>query len=199
MNRQSDQSHFSSARDFLDRVHMADILISLGAKLPRHGNRLKNCLLCKSESYAFGFDESKGVWHCFSCGAGGGKVALVSHVHNCKPQEALKWIAGLAGIELDRWSKAQASRHTAAMKAAGAAGRALVEWRNETIDQLREHRDVYQRLYHWAIRIGRTEEQAWLWELVCDFDRRIQWHRDAPWTWLADIHYYTMNSTEVAA
>lgn len=195
---QSDRNHFSSARDVIDRAAMADILIGLGGELPRHGNRLNICLLCQSSSNAFSFDETKGVWHCFACGAGGGKVALVSRVHNCKPQEALKWIAGLVGIELDRWSKAEAQRHAAAIKEAGAKGRALVEWRNETIDQLREHRDIYQKLYHWAIRIGRTEEESWLWAVTCDFDRRIQWHRDAPWTWLADVHHYAMDSAEVA-
>ncbi len=179
-------SHFSGARTVLDRVSMADLLGANGVRLPTGGNRAK-CPIHNGDNPTFSYNETKGCWYCHSCGQGGGKVQLIVRLHNCTPKDALAWIARLAGVELQRWTRHEQQRHAAAMRKAETQGHALVEWRDRIIDELREERDVFQFIYHWGIRIGKHEYEAELWERICDYDRRIRWHRVAPWAWLADI------------
>jgi len=194
---QSGHKRPSSACDVLDRVSMADILTALNVKSRTRGNRTI-CPVHNGNNETLSFNETKGAWYCFSCGEGGGKVALVSKVYGYKPQQALRWIAGIAGIELDQWTSTQALQHAAAMQQAAAKANRLVEWRNQVIDELREQRDLFQDLYYWARRIGKAEEEAQLWQIIVDFDRRIQWHRGAPWLWLADIYEQAMEAAEAA-
>jgi len=197
MRHQSGHKRPSGARDVLDRVSMAHILTALNVRPRPRGNRTI-CPVHNGNNETLSFNETKGAWYCFSCGEGGGKIALVSKVHGYKPQQALKWIAALAGIELDQWTSTQAAEHAAAMQQAAANALRLVEWRNQVIDELREQRDLFQNLYYWAMRIDKFDEQAELWQIIVDFDRRIQWHRDASWLWLADIHGQVVEAAESA-
>lgn len=41
-----------------------------------------------------------GRWHCFSCGAGGDKIALVQAIRKCSFREAVAFLAGLVGVKL---------------------------------------------------------------------------------------------------
>jgi DNA primase len=47
---------------------------------------------------AFSWHED-GRWHCFSCGAGGDRIALVRAVRRCSFRDAVEFLAALAGVE----------------------------------------------------------------------------------------------------
>jgi len=47
---------------------------------------------------AFSWRED-GRWHCFSCGRGGDRIALVQVAKQCGFREAVTFLAGLAGVE----------------------------------------------------------------------------------------------------
>jgi DNA primase len=179
-------SHFSDTAALLAGVSVADLLSANGVRLPARGTRVK-CPFCEGSSQCFSYNEAKGCWHCFRCGEGGGKVRLIARLHNCTPKQALEWIAKLAGIELQKWNKLDQQKHAAAMQQAEKQGRHLVAWRDRIIFELREKRDLLQYVYWWAIRIGAHEDETALWVDICDYDRRIQWHQEAPWAWLADV------------
>ena len=57
------------------------------------------CLLHSgSNPTAFAWRDD-GRWHCFSCGAGGDRIALVRAVRQCSFREAVEFLAALSGVE----------------------------------------------------------------------------------------------------
>lgn len=48
---------------------------------------------------AFAWRED-GRWHCFSCGAGGDRIALVRGVRRCSFPEAVKFLSELSGVKV---------------------------------------------------------------------------------------------------
>jgi len=68
------------------------ILERLGLPPGRHGR--SSCPLCggSKNSTKFSYSETKGLWHCFACGAKGDKISLVEKALNCDFKEALRWL-----------------------------------------------------------------------------------------------------------
>lgn len=175
-----------TAQEVLDRVRVSDIVSALGIHLPRRGNRTK-CPIHRGDNPTFSFDEKKGVWYCFACGEGGGKVALVRRALGYEPKASLEWIAELAGVPLAKWTRDQMQVRSADLKSAEAEGRRLIEWREDIINYLRFKREIIQDLYHLAIRLGYVEHEPQLWAVIRDLDRKVEWHQNAPWEWLVEI------------
>jgi hypothetical protein len=80
-------------------------MAALGFQLPRtkNGTRTK-CILHGGDRDSFAFNELKGTWFCHRCTEGGGKIKLVQRALGVDTRGALRWIADLAGMPLDRWS-----------------------------------------------------------------------------------------------
>ena len=183
-----------TANEILDRVKVADIVSALGVPLPRRGNRTR-CPIHKGDNLTLSINEQKGVWHCFGCGEGGGKVQLVRRALNLEPQRSLEWIGGLAGMQLAYSDGAEYQKRAAQIKAAEQEGRRLIEWREDVIESLRIGRGAVQIVYYWAVRTGASSVEAELWATIRDYDRRIEWHMETSWDVLADVYQQAMDGT----
>ena len=92
------QTQVTDARQIAELVTMPGLLRALGFEgnerrrrgpCPIHGGRNPG---------AFSWHED-GRWHCFSCGAGGDRIALVRAARRCSFREAVEFLAALAGVE----------------------------------------------------------------------------------------------------
>ena len=78
---------------------MPQLLEILGFRLNGGTRRCACRLHGGSNRSAFSWRDD-GLWHCFSCGAGGDKIALVQAVRECSFREALRFLASVAGVDL---------------------------------------------------------------------------------------------------
>lgn len=175
-----------TAMEVIDRVRVIDILAAHGVERPKRGTRVR-CPIHGGLHNTFSYNEQKGIWHCFACHEGGGKIALVRRLLSCEPRAALEWLADLAGVPLANWTREQMQARAASLHQAEFEGRALVEWRNELIDRLRLKRECIQIVYWMAIRQGRTKEERELWAAIRDLDQKIDWHEQASWDLLVHV------------
>lgn len=93
-------------------VAMPVLLRSLGFQVNERTRRAP-CLLHRgSNPTAFSW-RADGRWHCFSCGKGGDKIALVGVARQCSFCEAVRFLAALAGVSgTARWvSRPEIERH----------------------------------------------------------------------------------------
>jgi hypothetical protein len=107
-------------------VEMPRLLSALGFTVNERSRRCACLLHAGSNPTAFSWRED-GLWHCFSCGAGGDRVALVRAVRRCGFREAMDFLAALAGVEYPgrRVSAGQVARMRARRERAEAAGWAI--------------------------------------------------------------------------
>lgn len=141
-----------SASEILDRVPISSIVFALGFERPRRGTRTK-CVLHKGDGFSFSWNERKGTWFCFRCNEGGGKVQLVQRALGKNPRDALRWIADLACISLDRpWTREDKRAWTERRRAAESEARELVEWKHLMIETLRAERNRLMETYHGSTR-----------------------------------------------
>ena len=183
-----------TANEILERVRVSDIAAALG--LPKIQRSRTQCPMCKAGPQTMSINEQKGVWHCFRCNRGGGKVGLVRNATNCQPQDALEWIGGLAGMQLAYSDAAEHRKRAAQIKGAEQDGRRLIEWRADVIEYLRISREAVQIVYYWAIRIGEPAPvEAELWGRIGDYDRKIKWHMETSWDVLVDVYRQALDGT----
>ena len=76
-------------------------VISGYVKLTRRGsNYFGLCPFHSEKSPSFSVTPSKQMYYCFGCGAGGNVFTFLMEYENCSFPEALKTLAGRAGISL---------------------------------------------------------------------------------------------------
>ncbi|MCB1050089.1 MAG: DNA primase [Acidobacteria bacterium] len=76
-------------------------LVARYAQLERRGNRMAACCPFHNEKTpSFYVDDNKGFFHCFGCGKGGDLIAFAMEMEQLPFQEALVFLAELAGVEL---------------------------------------------------------------------------------------------------
>jgi hypothetical protein len=116
----------AGVREVAALAPMARLLEALGLEVNERSRRCACLLHAGSNRTAFSWRED-GLWHCFSCGAGGDRVALVQAVRRCGFVEAVKFLAALAGVEYRgrRVSRRQLARMHARRERAEAAGWAI--------------------------------------------------------------------------
>ena len=68
------------------------------------------CPFHNEKTSSFHVDESKQLWHCFGCGAGGDLLSFVSKYYEISFQDTLKKLANEAGIPMKRRRLTQAER-----------------------------------------------------------------------------------------
>src|SRR5712691_2912375 len=88
----------SDAREIAVLVPTAQLLAALGFDVNERTRRCACILHGGANPTAFSWRED-GRWHCFSCGRGGDRIALVRAVCGCSFREAVTFLAQLAGVE----------------------------------------------------------------------------------------------------
>jgi phage/plasmid primase-like uncharacterized protein len=132
------------------QIPMDGLLQRLGFVRPKRGTRA-NCVLCGSTGGTCFSYCPDGRWHCFRCGAGGGKLRLVELVLGVDRRAALDWLSREFGIPLRReWTREEKSAWRERRSEAEAEGRELLEWKTALIANLRGCRDDLMSTYHKA-------------------------------------------------
>lgn len=81
-----------------ESVPMLALLAALGIQVS--ASRRTQCPVHGGENpTSFSWREN-GYWQCFSCGRHGDKISLVREVRQCTFQEAMRFLASLAGLDL---------------------------------------------------------------------------------------------------
>jgi hypothetical protein len=154
-------------------VTVPQVLRTLGVRV--RNSKRADCPLCKGNSTGtLAFTDR--FWRCHRCNEGGDIFSLVRAVNRCDFPAALRFVAELAGIRLDRWSadfrrelaarKRQQERlEEGANKLAALEHALLRERRNRIHDTERKRLKVSERLA--ALARGEPEsfrgEQEALW------------------------------------
>ena len=94
-------------------------VISQYVKLTKKGNSYFGlCPFHNEKSPSFSVSPSKQIYYCFGCGAGGNVVSFVMAYENYSFPEALKHLAGRAGVELPQIEYSSQAREKAKKKEA---------------------------------------------------------------------------------
>jgi DNA primase len=100
--------------DIIDQVRSAsDIVQVVGERVPlkKAGASYKGlCPFHNEKTPSFNVVPSKQIFHCFGCGEGGDVFAFISKIDKVNFAEALKILAGRAGIELPEPERDEAQR-----------------------------------------------------------------------------------------
>jgi hypothetical protein len=143
----------TTANDIISRVRISEVWLALGGGELRHGRG--RAFWRNGDGYSVSVDDNKGCWHDFRDNAGGGVLDLIQHVLGGSRKDALRWLAGFAGISLterrltsEEWRAYQRER-----AAAGREARELTRWREGLIRTLEDARTDYLRAVHRARRL----------------------------------------------
>jgi hypothetical protein len=141
------QTQVTEAREIAALVPPALLLSTLGFEVSERTRRCACILHGGSNRTAFSWHED-GRWHCFSCGAGGDRIALVRATRRCSFPEALHFLAALAGVEfrLRRLSRREIGRTRRLQERAACAA-----WR--IIDETGRLRRYYTEAMHRTERL----------------------------------------------
>jgi len=96
-------------KEFLEylksRISIVDV-VSARIRLHKTGNVWKAlCPFHKEKTGSFNVDESKGLYHCFGCGAGGDSIKFVMEYEKISFMEAVETIANQYGIAIPKKEK----------------------------------------------------------------------------------------------
>ncbi len=87
--------------------------ISSYVKLEKAGAHWKACCPFHQErTPSFMVNEERNMWHCFGCGKGGDVFAFVMEIEGLEFREALKMLAGRAGVELPVYKGAEKNKES---------------------------------------------------------------------------------------
>jgi DNA primase len=93
-------------RDGIERIKAASplavVIAERGIELERRGRHLfALCPLHEEDTPSFVVTESKGLFHCFGCGAGGDVIGFVVRYDRVSFPEAVRKLAARGGVELE--------------------------------------------------------------------------------------------------
>jgi hypothetical protein len=98
----ADKSH--TAADVVRAVHISQAYRSLTGAEPRHAGNARyrvRAVWRDGDGLSVSLDDSRGVWHDFVTGEGGGVLDLVQLIRGGTKHEALRWVADFAGMPLE--------------------------------------------------------------------------------------------------
>ncbi|MEK7752461.1 MAG: hypothetical protein AAB654_11135 [Acidobacteriota bacterium] len=138
--------------EILARASIVAVWTALGGDTPRYGRA--PAFWRKTKDRNISLNDGKGVWFDHARNEGGGVLALVERVKGGTRQDALRWLADLAGVPLvDRPLTPAERRDYARRRAiAEAEARDLLAWRTRLIGALLSYRDETFKAYHRALR-----------------------------------------------
>jgi DNA primase len=83
-----------------DRLNIVDVVSSY-VELQKAGRHFKaRCPFHSEKTPSFNISPERGMYHCYGCGAGGDVFTFVQEIEGVDFKEALKILAGKAGVEL---------------------------------------------------------------------------------------------------
>jgi hypothetical protein len=94
----------SAVQDVLSHVRVSDVYGALTGTAPRCTGRDKWRAAATwrgGNGLSVSGDDSRGVWHDFVSGEGGGVLDLVVRVQGGRRADALRWVADMAGMAAD--------------------------------------------------------------------------------------------------
>lgn len=91
--------------DIKNRLSVEDVIADYIPVRNAGGNYKAVCPFHQENTPSLMISPSKGIWHCFGCGAGGDIFAFVSQIENISKQESLTILAKKSGIQLERYSQ----------------------------------------------------------------------------------------------
>jgi hypothetical protein len=144
-----------TSADVIAAVHISVIYTGLTGTKPRPagaGRFRARAVWRDGDGYNVALDDSRGCWYDFKTGDHGGVLALVQHVRGGTKQEALKWVASFAGMELDdhQLTSVERERYRQQIVIAKREAADLKAWRDGLLAVLREHRNGFLASYHKA-------------------------------------------------
>jgi DNA primase len=101
-----------------ERADIIDV-ISGYARLKKSGTHTfkASCPFHSDKTPSFTVDVSKGLWHCFGCGAGGNLYQFVQRIENLPFPDAVEWLARRTGFQLHYEEMRPGERRAAGLKA----------------------------------------------------------------------------------
>jgi hypothetical protein len=166
-------------------VPMREVLRALGFAANERARRSPCLLHSGSNPTAFSWSED-GRWHCFSCGRGGDRIALVRAARQVSFREAVSFLAALAGVEYrpghisrETIEQEKRQRECEASQADALLGLEFVAWRaiQDVLLQLEKiRRDAGRRLD--AIHHG--DRELWSGEMEVGWEALAEVYRQMP-------------------
>jgi hypothetical protein len=89
----------SAASEILERVRISDVYRALGG--PRLRGMRGPAFWRDGDGLNVSMDDARGVWHDFTTDDGGGVLDMVVRVRGGSRQDALRWVADLAGVPME--------------------------------------------------------------------------------------------------
>jgi hypothetical protein len=148
-----------NAREIAALVPMPRLLESLGFTVNERTRRCACLIHGGANPSAFSWAQ-EGWWKCYSCGAGGDRIALVRAVRECSFREAVEFLAKLAGISVPDWrvSPAECRRVQAECEGDLVAARFLLDAQDTALREARQelwsHNNLQRKL---SMRLGELE------------------------------------------
>ena len=93
-----------TAGEVCEAIPISRVWQELGGAAPKHGRA--KAFYRDGDGLSVSLCDQRQVWHDFVTGEGGGVLDLIQHVRGGRRKDALEWLADLAGIRLDRMSRA---------------------------------------------------------------------------------------------
>ena len=92
----------SQIEEIKSRIDLSDLVSSYGISVREAGGSKKACCPFHNEKTpSFNIDDGKGFYHCFGCGESGDAIKFVEKMEGLSFIEAVRKLAGQAGVELD--------------------------------------------------------------------------------------------------
>lgn len=136
----------SLSQSFLDEVRARSTLSTLigrAIKVEKAGKEQKACCPFHHEKTpSFTINDEKGFYHCFGCGAHGDAIRWLTDHGGLDFIDAVKELAGAAGLDMPARSPEEARREERRIEAGDVLGRAA-DWYQM---QLRQSRSAYAQL-----------------------------------------------------
>ncbi len=157
--------------EMIDQADITAVWTALGGAPLRHG-RGKG-FWRDGDGYNVKLDRDQCVWFDHRDGIGGGVIGLIRHVLDCQPKDAVVWLAGHEGVELDDEKLTVEERRAWAERQrwARAEGEKLAEWRDEHVAALKARRNDLWCSGREAMRLGHElliggAHDSLLWDVV---------------------------------
>lgn len=116
---------------FLDEIRtrlMCSEVVGRRVRLVKKGREYSGlCPFHNEKSPSFFVNDQKGFFHCFGCGAHGDVIGFMMRIDNLAFPEAVEKLAGEAGLEVPRLTRAEVEREERA-KSLGDAVEAAAKW-----------------------------------------------------------------------